>query len=121
MGLNRPFAPYAQAVRGALTRLCEGESLTEAPRLRSFLCFIVERTLAGQAKSLKAYTIATCALERKANFDASADAIVRVEAGRLREALTRYYEQEGATDPVIITVPRGCYVPTFEWRDTSES
>jgi hypothetical protein len=85
-------------------------------RLRAFLSFIVESALAGRSASLKAYTIAVDALERNTNFDPSRDAIVRVEATRLRAALARYYKREGSTNPVLITMPAGSYVPQFAWN-----
>ncbi|MDF2813606.1 MAG: adenylate cyclase, partial [Microvirga sp.] len=38
------------------------------------------------------------------------------EAGRLRRALERYYLSGGLSDPVVITIPKGAYVPHFAWR-----
>src|ERR1044072_8595836 len=62
---------------------------------------------------IKGYTIAVEALGRAENFDPQADPIVRVEAMRLRRALTRYYENGGKHDPVVIALPLGNYVPMF--------
>ncbi|WP_343234470.1 adenylate cyclase [Microvirga terrestris] len=53
---------------------------------------------------------------RSADFDAQNDPAVRIEAGRLRRALGRYYLSDGLTDPVVITIPKGAYVPHFAWR-----
>lgn len=103
--------------RAALARLIASPQLSPAPRLAAFLEFVVDRTLAGHAKSLKAYTIAVGALGRSQDFDPATDAIVRVEAGRLRRALARYYAGDGGADAVIISLPRGGYVPSFRWRD----
>jgi TolB-like protein/Tfp pilus assembly protein PilF len=41
---------------------------------------------------------------------------VRVEAGRLRNKLREYYEHEGKEDPVRIELPKGSYIPAFQWR-----
>jgi TolB-like protein len=41
---------------------------------------------------------------------------VRIEAGRLRRALDRYYLSDGRSDPVVITIPKGAYAPHFAWR-----
>jgi hypothetical protein len=112
------LAPLPAAdCRAALARLVASPQLSSAPRLAAFLEFVVDRTLAGHAKSLKAYTIAIGALGRSQDFDPATDAIVRVEAGRLRRALARYYGADGVADAVIITLPRGGYVPSFRWRD----
>ena len=114
---SRPYAPEdADALRGALARVVASEPFRNAPRLVSFLSFIVDKTIAGEAGGLKGYTIATQALGRRDDFDPQADPIVRVEAGRLRRALQAYYEGEGAEDPLRIVVPVGSYVPLLEER-----
>ena len=44
------------------------------------------------------------------------DPIVRVEAGRLRDRLSSYYEGEGLADRMLISIPKGGYVPEFSER-----
>jgi TolB-like protein/Flp pilus assembly protein TadD len=41
------------------------------------------------------------------------DSLVRVEAGKLRQLLAKYYESDGMHDPVRIEIPRGSYRPSF--------
>ena len=53
---------------------------------------------------------------RKASFDPKSDPIVRIEAGRLRRTLKKYYTNWGESDRVLIQIPRGTYVPEFNWR-----
>ena len=101
-------------VRTALLRITASEPFRNAPQLVSFLTFVVERKLAGQAPAIKGYTIATQALGRPEDFDPQIDPIVRVEAGRLRRALETYYRGQGRSDPVRISIPRGAYVPKFD-------
>ncbi len=108
--------PDVVATRAALKRVV-GSSVFASPRLKAFLQFVVERTLDGKAESIKGYTIGTLVFGRSDEFDPAADPIVRVEAVRLRMALARYYEEEGADDPVIISIPAGGYVPKFDFRD----
>jgi hypothetical protein len=90
-------------------------------RLTSFLKFVVEAVLEGKSDRIKSYTIAVEALGRGSAFDPQADPIVRVEAGRLRRALARYYTTTGCNDSLIIEIPRGAYVPTFRWRDADDA
>jgi TolB-like protein/Tfp pilus assembly protein PilF len=45
---------------------------------------------------------------------------VRVEASKLRGLLRKYYESEGVTDPVVVDIPKGTYVPVVSAR-TSEA
>ena len=54
--------------------------------------------------------------DRTADYDPNVDAIVRVEARRLRAKLREYYEN--AKDPVLIVPRPGSYVPTFRWSGT---
>lgn len=44
---------------------------------------------------------------------------MRVEAARLRDRLRDYYEGDGAADEVLISVPKGGYVPAFAERQSS--
>jgi hypothetical protein len=81
-----------------------------------FLKFVVDETLEGRGSRLKAFTIATLALRRDAQFDPQNNSIVRVQAMRLRELLAGYYAGDGARDPIEITLPRGSYQPVFARR-----
>lgn len=100
----------------ALRRVLGSKIFTASPRLAAFIGFVVEAALSGRADTIKAYSVATGALGRTSDFDPATDAIVRVEARRLRAALVRYYAGPGATDPVVIVLPRGRYVPEFRRR-----
>jgi hypothetical protein len=104
-------------VKAALERICASPSFDHAPKLTRFLRFVVEAALSGRADRLKGYTIGVEALGRRPDFDPQVDPIVRVEAIRLRAALRRYYEGEGALDRVLIDIPRGRYVPVFGLRE----
>lgn len=112
--------PQADEVRRVLNRIVKSRPFRDAYRLTSFLSFIVETTLAGNGDRLKAYTIAVEALGRGTDFDPQADPIVRVEAGRMRQALARYYSGIGRDDPLVIEVPRGSYVPAFHRRNACD-
>src|SRR5947209_6194527 len=87
-----------------------------AVRSRALLKFAVEHAVNNQADQLKEYTLGAEALGRGAAFDPRTDPIVRAEASRLRSRLEHYYAAEGRTDPVIIVVPKGSYVPQFLYR-----
>jgi serine/threonine-protein kinase len=55
---------------------------------------------------------------RNESFDPRVDAIVRVEAGRLRTKLAQYYDTEGHNDPLLIQVHKGSYAPVFRERSS---
>ena len=109
--------PPSPEIRGALSRLVASSTFRASPRLATLLRFVVERVLAGGGGRLKGYTIAVEAFGRAPDFDSQIDPIVRVEAGRLRRRLERYYAGEGAGETVWIELPRGGYVPVFRWRE----
>jgi adenylate cyclase len=62
---------------------------------------------------LKAFAIAVEVLGRDHNFDPQIDPVVRMEAGKLRRRLERYYLGAGQNDPIRIDIPKGGYAPTF--------
>ncbi len=82
-------------------------------RQRNLLSFLVKEELEGRGDRLKAYAIATQVLGRPDDFDPQQDSIVRVEIGRLRQSLERFYLSEGKDDPVVISIPKGQYRPVF--------
>jgi hypothetical protein len=106
-------------VRAALGRVVASRRFRNAPKLAGFLRFVVEAALSGRSIRLKGYTIGVEALGRPESFDPQTDPIVRVEALRLRRALTGYYATEGADDPLLIDLPLGTYVPAFRRRERS--
>lgn len=114
--LYLPGNPGSEEIRPQLHRIAQSSVFRPSLRLTCFLTFVVETTLAGKGETLKAYTIAVEALRRHDDFDPQTNPIVRVEAGRLRQALTRYYAGEGCDDPIVIEVPRGTYTPIFVRR-----
>ncbi len=76
----------------------------------------MNETLAGRSDKVIGYTIGIDVYGKPESFDPTNDAIVRVEAGRLRRSLDLYYRESGAEDPVEIVVPKGAYVPEFRYR-----
>ena len=108
-------SPPAQEVLGGLERILGSRDFDGSPRSRDFLRFIVEETLTGRPEGLTQAAIAVRVFGRRTDFDATVDPIVRIQAGRLRRSLERYYLLEGAGDPVHIELPRGGYVPVFRW------
>jgi len=113
-------APSEGDVRNALERLLASPHFSATERRRAFLRYIVEEALAGKAGRLKGYAIAISVFGREDSFDAQADPVVRIEARRLRRDLDSYYIAAGRADPVRISVPKGSYVPFFEWQQTRE-
>ncbi len=106
------------AIRAALERVLSSTDFDASERNRRFLRHVVEENLAGRADRIKAYSIATTVFGRDDDFDPQIDSIVRIEAGRLRRSLERYYLTSGRSDPVRIDIPKGSYIPAFR-RDAT--
>lgn len=104
--------PGDAAVRGQLHDVVESDEFAGSERRRKLLQYLVEETLAGRGDSLKAYRIGRTALGRPSGFDPQSDPIVRVEIGRLRATLDRYYRAHPEA-PVVISIPKGRYVAEF--------
>ena len=106
------------AVRDQLARVVNSPGFVSSPRLCRFLTHIVNRTIEGDTESLKEFSIAMEVFDRTSEYDPNIDAIVRVEARRLRAKLKAYYEEgHGTADPVLIGLRPGSYVPVFRWLD----
>jgi hypothetical protein len=103
--------------RAELEAVLSSHLLSRAPSLGRMLRYICQRYFDGEAQSIKEYSIAVEALDRPAEFDPKEDAIVRVEAYRLRKRLKQFYDGEGASHQLQIVIPPGQYVPQFFWRE----
>ena len=113
---NGDVTPSPDEVRHQLRRILASGEFASSERLSRFLRYVVERACDGQADQLKEFVIGTDVFDRDERYDPRLDSVVRVEASRLRTKLTEYYVKGGADDPVVIKVPKGGYVPVFEWR-----
>ena len=102
------------AVRSVLENILASRQFASSPQVSATLQYVVEETLDGRSDRIKAYSIAIDVLKKTEEFDPSANPIVRVLAGRLRESLAGYYDSDiGLEQPIVITVPKGSYVPVF--------
>src|SRR6202050_5964590 len=117
---NRTNAEIAKA-RTCLDRILASPCFVHSERQQRFLKFIVTETLAGHTDRLKGYTIALEVFDRDVSFDPAIDAIVRVEATRLRAKLREYYDREGRTDSVRFELPKGAYAIRMEWRGSENT
>ena len=104
----------------ALERLLQSRALHGSESLKSFLRFVVIKTVDDHADGhLKEYTIATEVFGRSLDYDTRNDSVVRVQAGRLRTKLHEYYATEGKDDQILIDLPKGQYTPVFSYAQPS--
>lgn len=100
-----------------LERLASSAAFRRSPRQVRLLRYLIAEARAGRAARLKESVIAVDVFDRRAStFDGRADTTVRVEIGRLRRRLARYYAEDGAWAAVEIELPIGGYVPMLRLR-----
>lgn len=112
-------APSRTEVLEALEHICRN-SLKNSERLAQFLSYVVTETLEGRDHRIKSYSIGLEVFNKTDEFDGGNDSIVRSTANRLRSALDDYYTSSGANDPVVISLPKGRYVPLFSRRNETQ-
>lgn len=105
-----------ESVRAQLERILNHPPLESSPSLCRFLRYVVQETLAGRGGQLKEYSLGAEVFDRGDQFDPRMDPIVRVQARNLRTRLAQYYAGPGASDPIIIDLPKRTYVPVFASR-----
>jgi malectin (di-glucose binding ER protein) len=110
-----------QVQRAELEILLASEIFSKSPNLVRLLRYMCRKSWEGKTEDLKEYNLAVEALGRGPDFDPSANPIVRVEVHRLREKLKKYYEADGPSHRLTITLPIGSYIPRFILREENAS
>ena len=109
-----------ESVIAQLERIVTIPPLESSPSLCRFLRYVVQETLAGRGGHLKEYSLGAEVFDRGDQFDPRMDPIVRVQARNLRTRLAQYYAGAGASDPILIDLPKRTYVPVFQSRAGGE-
>lgn len=107
--------PTEQEVRSQLELILQSKEFSHSEKLRNFLGYVVEETLAGRGEQLKAYNIGVDVFGLGKNFDPGENTVVRVAAGRVRNKLERYYLKFSTPDQVYIKISKGSYLPSFSY------
>src|SRR5579863_6321001 len=103
-----------EKILAQLERILSSKGFRRADRLKRFLTFAVNETMAGHGEQLKEFVIGVEVFDKGPKFDPRSDPIVRVQARRLRAQLSRYYHEEGHADETLIELPKGGYTPIFK-------
>jgi len=96
-----------------IEKLVASHALHGSESLCKLLRYLGKQALDHPGTQVKEYQIATEVFGRQADFDPQLDSMVRVQAGRLRTKLTEYYNTEGATDRIVVELPKGSYAVAF--------
>jgi len=108
-------ATEKSAVREQLNRLLESPFFSHSKRFPTFLRFVTEQTLAGEADNIKERTLGIEIFGRDADYDTASDPIVRVTAAEIRKRVAQYYQDPAHSNEMRIALPSGSYIPKFHW------
>lgn len=100
--------------RVAMARVLQSKALSRSEQLRSFLQYVCDAEIAGEAHKINEYAIGVTALGRSSGYSPAEDSCVRTRAYELRNKLRVFYEQESRGEAVRISIEKGAYVPSFE-------
>ncbi len=99
-----------------IQRIAASELFQKSPRLRDFLLYAANCTLANRLDDVREQVIAERVFGRRPEFQGAQDSIVRAEARNLRRRLETYFATEGKDEPLIAAMPKGGYALAFETR-----
>ncbi len=97
-----------------LQRVLASESFRSAEALRRLLSYLAEAHISGTGRQLKEYTIGRDVMGKPDDYDPRVDASVRVQVGKLRQRLERYYATEAPGSQFLLTIPKGHFALAFE-------
>ena len=117
---TKPHSITSDTIRAELQRILASGIFATADRMKRFLRFVVDETLAGKGDDLNESSLGIEVYDRDETFDPRVDSIVRVDAGRLRSKLREFYESEGASSLIRIEIPKGSYKPLFKWAKETD-
>lgn len=109
-----------ESLDAAVDRLAASGTFAKAQRSVQLLRHLLQMRQDGREAEIKEYTLAAEVFGRE-SYDPKIDSTVRVEASRLRSLLAKYYEGEGAGDPVRLSIPKGGYQLVVEAVEKEES
>ncbi|WOS41156.1 hypothetical protein [Xanthomonas rydalmerensis] len=119
---NRNAPEQAEAVRAALAGVLASPPFARSPCMRRLLRYLVEASLDGQDARPSEYRIGLEALGKNPRtYSPQEDPSVRVQVGRLRERLGRYYADAGAADPLRFEIPNGSYTALIHRSQTQRT
>jgi hypothetical protein len=88
----------------------------KSPKLTSLLVYITRKAIEERLDELTETRIGVNVFGRPAGYSSGEDNIVRSHARLLRQKLESFFEEAGDSEGLILTIPKGGYVPVFAPR-----
>jgi hypothetical protein len=105
-----------EASSAQIQRILQSKTFRTSEVHRNLLQYLADKSLAGDAESLKEYTVGLDVFAKPESYDPRQESTVRMHVARLRQKLSEYYRTEGAEDSIIVDLPKGGFRVTFEPR-----
>src|SRR5579859_5942205 len=97
-------------------RVASSATFEKSPRLRAFLLHACRCALEFKPEEATEQQIGINVYGRSPSYNPNDDNIVRSQARVLRMKLEHHFANEGKDEPMVITMPKGKYLPAFEPR-----
>lgn len=116
-GVKPSSSPSTDPRWALVERIGNSAQLKRSVRLREVLHYICHRSWTEGAEEIHEHEIGMTVFGRPQNYDSSQDTIVRVQASQLRKRLEKYFLEEGASEPQILEIQKGSYLPVLHARE----
>jgi len=103
-----------------IQRIVSSKAFKTSEVHRNLLTYLADKSLAGEAHTLKEYTVGLDVFGKPPSYDPRQESVVRMHVGRLRQKLAEYYRTDGADDSIMVDLPKGGFAVTFEARPVPE-
>ena len=101
---------------GLVRRILESQQFSKSARLQDFLLYVCRCALENRTDEISEHWIGERVFERATDYNPNEDNIVRSQARLLRQKLDAYFVSEGASEPLLLRIPKGGYCPEFIQR-----
>jgi len=102
-----------EEIEQQLTRMVDSRHFCHSNRYPVLLKYLVEQSVAGNARNFKERTLGIEVFHRSPDYDTNDDPVVRVTAAEVRKRIAQYYQEPEHRDEVRIEIPIGSYAPRF--------
>jgi len=124
MGLADPPVPHSREAPAEpagereqlVRRVASSTTFEKSPRLRAFFLHVCRCAIDSRPEAATEQQVGIHVYDRPPGYNPNEDNIVRSQARLLRSKLEHYFANEGRDETVVITIPKGRYLPVFETR-----
>jgi hypothetical protein len=113
---EKVFHETARQREELVQRVASSVTFEKSPRLRAFFRHVCRCALENKSEEATEQQIGIYVYGRQPGYNPNDDNIVRSQARVLRMKLEHHFANDGIDEPIVITIPKGQYLPIFEPR-----